>query len=100
MYYVLAIFIIFSIISAIINFKSKKFILSIFQVVLPIITATYIYFFCKLKAKFVFGGTDFDFLIQTAFTDGLIEPWIILIVYIIQIYFIVSSFINLFKNKE
>ena len=46
------------------------------------------------KESFVFGGTDLEFMIQTATIDGRLEPWLILALFIILL---VLIFINIFK---
>ena len=46
------------------------------------------------KEDFVFGGTDWEFMIQTATIDGMLEPWLILALFIILL---VLIFINIFK---
>lgn len=100
MYYILIAFAILNIIIGFINFRLKKIKLGIFQMLLSILTPIYVYFFCKLKERFVFGGSDFDFLIQTALIDGLIEPWIVLLIYIFLVYLIIISVINILKMNK
>lgn len=46
------------------------------------------------KEDFVFGGTDWEFMIQTATIDRMLEPWLILALFIILL---VLIFINIFK---
>ena len=46
------------------------------------------------KENFVFGGSDWEFMIQTATIDGRLEPWLILALFIILL---VLIFINIFK---
>lgn len=60
--------------------KNKK--LGAIILVLTIIAPVALSLFCAQKYRFVFGGTDWEFLVQTATIDGLIEPWLILLLYI------------------
>ena len=62
----------------------------ILTIIVPIITSLW----CLKKDNFVFGGTDWEFMIQTATIDKRIEPWIILALFIISL---VLIFINIFK---
>ncbi len=55
--------------------------------------------FCLKKETFVFGGTDFEFLIQTAVYDKLIEPWLLLILYLVLIGLLIYGLIKIGKNK-
>ena len=76
--------------------------LGILQLLLTIICPILTYLFCLKKDNFVFGGTDFEFLIQTATVDRMAEPWFILILYIILIVLISINIFKLFdiKNKK
>lgn len=53
----------------------------------PIITMS----FCSLKDDRVFGGTNWEFLVHSATIDGDIWPWVILILFIIEIIYILKT---------
>ncbi len=74
--------------------------LGILQLILTIICPIVTYLFCLKKEDFIFGGTNFEFLIQTATIDRMIEPWIILILYIILVVLISTNIFNLFDIKK
>ena len=59
----------------------------------PIVTCLW----CMKKSSFVFGGTDWEFLIQTATVDQMIEPWLILMLYVILIGLTIY---NIFEIRE
>ena len=63
------------------NHKKSGVSLIALSVIFPILTVG----FCIRKSHFVFGGTDFEFLVQTALVDKRLEPWIILGVFILLI---------------
>lgn len=67
------------------------------QLLLGIISPLITILFCLKKKQFVFGGTDFEFLFQTAIVDKRVEPWIILILYISLITIMIY---NVVKNKK
>lgn len=54
--------------------------------------------FCLLKYSMVYGDTNWKFLLQTAFIDGLIEPWLLLILFLIIIIFTSKSLFDMFKE--
>ena len=76
--------------------------LGILQLLLTIICPILTYLFCLKKDNLVFGGTDFEYLIQTTTVDRMAEPLFILILYIILIVLISINIFKLFdiKNKK
>lgn len=78
-------------------FKNKK-IVGILQMVITIVFLIVLKAFCLLKYSMVYGDTDWKFLLQTAFIDGLIEPWLLLILFLIIIIFTSKSLFNMFKE--
>lgn len=78
-------------------FKNKK-IVGILQMVITIVFPIVLKAFCLLKYSMVYGDTDWKFLLQTAFIDGLIEPWLLLILFLIIIIFTSKSLFNMFKK--
>lgn len=78
-------------------FKNKK-IVGILQMVITIVFPIVLKSFCLLKYSMVYGDTDWKFLLQTAFIDGLIEPWLLLILFLIIIIFTSKSLFNMFKE--
>ena len=72
--------------------RDKK--MGIIQLILTVIVPILISLWCLKKEDFVFGGTDWQFMIQTATIDRMVEPWLILTLFIILL---VLIFINVFK---
>lgn len=68
---------------------SKK--MGIIQLVLTFLAPVITSLWCMKKTDFVFGGTDLEFLVQTATVDKMIEPWIILLIYIVLIGIIIYN---------
>ncbi len=71
----------------------------IIQLILALLAPLLIFWWCKKKPNFVFGGTNWEFLIQTAFIDLMFEPWVILLIYIFLISSIIYNIIKLRKIK-
>lgn len=71
--------------------------MGIIQLIMTLISPIFISLWCMKKSSFVYGGTGWEFLIQTATIDKMIEPWLILILYIILIGLTIY---NLIKNNE
>ena len=79
----------------------KNKIVGIIQLVLSILTPIFTFLFIQKKSQFIFGGTDWEFLIQTDTIDGMIEPWLILILYLGVILTTIYSIIQIRKiNKK
>ena len=57
--------------------------MGIMQLVLTIIFHVATLLWCHKKNQFVFGGTNFEFIIQTATVDKMIEPYLIFLLFII-----------------
>ena len=70
--------------------RDKK--MGIIQLILTIIVPISISLWRLKKEDFVFGGTDWEFMIQTATIDRMLEPWLILTLFIILLILI---FINI-----
>lgn len=83
---------IFSIIN---NHKKIGIYQIVLSVVFPIVTAG----FCMVKNRFVFGDTDFKFLIQTAMVDKRPEPWIIFALFILLMITVFINIWNLVKER-
>lgn len=75
------------------NNKTRGITEIILSIVAPIIT----YIFVSKKETFAFGGSNGEFLIQSAIVDKMIFPWIILLIYIVLI---ILTIINIYKLKE
>lgn len=76
--------------------KKRGIVQLILTFLVPILTSL----FCLKKKQFVFGGTDWEFLIQTATVDKMIEPWLLLIMYIILIFLIIYNMYSLIKKRK
>lgn len=76
----------------------------IIQLFLTFLAPILVHLWCLKKSSFAFGGTDFEFLVQTATVDRMIEPWLILILYIGLIFLIIYNLVQIEKinnkNKE
>lgn len=73
--------------------------LGMIQLVLTFLAPVSVYLWCLKKTKFVFGGTDWEFFIQTATVDRMIEPWLILVLYIGLLLFTLYNIVQLRKMK-
>ena len=78
-------------------FKNKK-IVGILQMVITLVFPIVLTAFCLLKYSMIYGDTAWKFLLQTAFIDGLIEPWLLLILFLIIIIFTSKSLFDMFKE--
>lgn len=94
MYWVIGFITVLGIITGIFSIIKGDKKIGITQLLLALIFPIIIVLYCLKKESFVFGETDWNFLIQTAFVDRLIEPWIILILFIVLL---ILMFINLLK---
>ena len=72
--------------------------MGVIQLILTIISPILIYLWCKKKTSFVFGGTDWEFLVQTAMVDKTPEPWLILILYIVLICITIFNIVKVRKK--
>lgn len=78
--------------------KKMGIIQLILTIIVPIVTSLW----CLKKGDFVFGGTDWEFMIQTAAIDGMMQPWLILTLFIILLVLIfinISKLIDIRKSK-
>lgn len=76
--------------------KGKSKTRGIIQLVLTFLAPILVILFCLEKDEFVFGGTDWEFLVHSATVDKMIIPWIILVIYIS---FIALTIYNIVKNR-
>ena len=76
------------------NYKKSGISQIVLSVIFPILT----FGFCIRKSYFVFGGTDFEFLVQTALVDKRLEPWIILGVFVLLILTSSISMYHIIRN--
>lgn len=81
------------------TFKENKT-RGIVQLILTFISPVLTILWCSKKKDFVFGGTDWEFLIQTATVDKMIISWIILSLYIILIILTVYNIVKCRKSKN
>lgn len=78
--------------------KSKT--MGIILLVLTIVNPILVHLWCMKKESFVFGGTDLEFLVQTALVDKMIEPWLLLILYIALIGLMIYNIIKIGNKKK
>lgn len=71
--------------------------LGITQLALTILFPIIISYWCTKKEQFVFGGSDFEFMIQTMTVDKMIEPWLIFILFIVLLILLIINIINVKK---
>lgn len=74
--------------------------IGIYQIVLSVVFLIVTVGFCMVKNRFVFGGTDFEFLIQTAIVDKRLEPWIIFVLFILLMITIFVNIWSLIKDRK
>lgn len=68
----------------------------VLAVVCPLITIAYL----SLKEGRAFGGTDWEFLVHSATIDKDIWPWIILILFVVEIIFIVRTICVITQKRK
>lgn len=71
----------------------------IMQIVLSVICPVLTWLFCSLKETHAFGGTDWQFIVHTATVDASPLPWIILLMFVIEIVAIIK-YILLRRDKN
>lgn len=74
--------------------------IGIMQLILTIIFPVATLLWCHKKNQFVFGGTNFEFIIQTATIDKMIEPYLIFLLLIILIVLIGINVFKLLERKK
>lgn len=79
--------------------KTDKF-KGICQVILAVVSPVITMSFVSLKESRAFGGTDWEFLVHSATIDGSILPWLNLILFAIEVVFIVRTIFIISKKKE
>ncbi len=79
--------------------KSNK-VKGIIQLILTFLAPLLIHLWCLKKDDFVFGGSNWKFLVQTAVVDKMIEPWLILMLYIDLIVLIIYNLVQIGKIKH
>ena len=77
--------------------KTDKF-KGICQLILAVICLIIIISFLSLKESHAFGGTDWEFLVHSATIDRSILPWLNLVLFVIEIVFIVKTISIIFKR--
>lgn len=82
---------------AILNNHKK---LGITEIILAFLTPFVIYLFVQEKSKFAFGGTDFEFLIQTATVDKMSTPILIFMLFLSLIFLTVLNIYKLSKQQS
>lgn len=81
-------------------FLRKEKIKGIGQLVLAVVCPIIMIAYLSLKEKHAFGGTDWEFLVHSATVDRDIWPWIILILFVVEIIFIVRTICVITKKCE
>lgn len=100
MYLVIGIISVFGVLTGIFRlFKFNK-VNGIIQVALSALCPIIAVWFCALKESRAYGGTDLQFIIQSATVDGNVYPWILLILLIIVIILIVETILKLLKLRN
>lgn len=87
----------FGIIIGIVTILKNNKTRGIMEIILSVLALIITYAFISKKNTFVFGGSNGEFLIQSAIVDKMLFPWIILLIYIALI---VLTVINIYKLKE
>ena len=71
--------------------------IGIAQLILTLISPIFVSLWCMKKEDFVFGGTDWEFLVQTATVDKCLQPLLILFLYALFICITSYSIIKIIK---
>jgi hypothetical protein len=69
------------------------------QIILSLAAPALVLWWCSRKRYFAFGGSDWEFLVQSAWVDRMTFPWIILFVYLLMIAFFIATVIWLKKKQ-
>ena len=77
--------------------KSNK-ICGVLQLLLVAICPIITIMFCSLKKVRAFGGKDWEFLVHSATIDGDIIPWIILVLFVVELGLILRTIFSALKK--
>ena len=77
--------------------KTDKF-KGICQLILVVISPIITLSFVSLKESRAFGGTDWEFLVHSATIDGSILLWLNLMLFVIEVVFIVRTIFKISKK--
>ena len=69
------------------------------QIILSLAAPALVLWWCSRKRYFAFGGSDWEFLVQSACVDRMTFPWVILFVYLLMIAFFIATVIWLKKKQ-
>lgn len=98
MYFIVGLVTGFSLISGLYTiFKGKKNV-GISQIIITVVFPIVLKIFCLEKYSMIYGDTDWKFLLQTAFIDQLIEPWLLLILFLILVIITGINMLKMFKE--
>ena len=100
MYVAIGIITLLGILTAISRILKYNRAIGICQLVLAIVCPIFVLWFCSLKAGRAFGGTDWEFLVHSASVDGDFCPWIILVLFGVEVIFIVGTIVKTIKAKN
>lgn len=100
MYWIIGVITLLGILTAIWKILKHNKATGICQVVLAIVCAVFVLWFCSLKEGRVFGGTDWEFMVHSASVDGDLCPWIILVLLGVEVILIIGTITKLLKAKE
>ncbi len=79
-------------------FEANKKI-GIIQMIMTFLPPVFTSLWCMKKNDFVFGGTDWEFIIQTATVDKCPQPWLILLLYVLFVGLTIYNIITIIKRK-
>ena len=99
MYWIIGFITVLGILTGIYMIIKNKKANGIVCVVLAIVCTFIPVWFCSLKENRMFGGTDWEFMIQSATVDYEIYPWILLILLAVEVILITETIFKLLKSK-
>ncbi len=78
----------------------NKKVTGILQILLTIGFTVLFYLFLQNKKTMAFGGSDWEFLVQTMTVDKIMQPWIILFGYILVLSLVIYHVIEIINYKK
>lgn len=100
MYWVIGIISVLGILAGIYQLINHDKAGGIIRVVLAVVCPVIAVWFCSLKESRAYGGTDWEFMVQSATVDGDIYPWLLLILLVVEVILIVATILKLIKSKD
>ena len=100
MYWIIGIITVLGILTGIYNILKYNKANGIIRLVLAFVCPIIAVWFCSLKEGRAYGGTDWEFMVQSATIDCDIYPWILLILLVFEVILIIVTILKMLKSKN